>query len=471
VAVSMLARLRDLTARTRIGLDVEPASDGSTVVRAVAARGTRVRWRSETRLDADEPLAPTLAAFLRTLPGGHWPRPEVIVALGPASVQLKRLPGLPPLTDPTTLTAAIRENACRFFLRNGIPIMTSALRIDGPGDAWGAAAEQPVLESLEAACHAAQFRLRAIVPAAAVLGAVLIQAAPRVGRPRRGTAPPTPGTTSPAATDSTSIVWPIGSVGTATHALTYTLGRLVGVRRLRPSERKVSGDAAADLPPSMSGSDAWPFAAAFGAAAFGHREPIAWHPATPSGARASRAHTRIAVASCALAVVAAITAPGLASTVAASRATRHLHTVGIRRDQALRAADSVARATEALREAAAFADSRHALTVLLAALTDALPPRSALVAFHTDSAAGTLVALTPNASALVVSLERIPGIVAPELVGPVTAEPIQGPGSATPLAPTASPRTLDRVTVRFRFSPSNGRDPMSPGNVRRGGQR
>jgi len=457
VAVAAAAFVRGLLARTRIGVDVEHVSGDTIVVRAVAVRGTQVQWKHEARLDPQRPLPDALISFLRALPCRRWPRPDVIVALGSESVQLKRLPGLPPLSDPRALTAAVRENASRFFLRNGIPIATSALRIDGPGEAWGAAVERPLLGSIETACHSARLRLRAIVPAAAVVGSVLNPGPRPLKRDRpapAGVPRGTPAGATPAASNGAiTIVWPRSDAPTA-QALTFADRRLVGLRRLRHSAGEITSDAAGGSATSALGVESWPFAAAYGAAVFGYREPIAWRPTAREHTQVSTTQVHLAALSCALAVIAAVVSPGLAATFAASRATHHLHVVTTRRQDALRGADSLAQVTTALREAAAFSDRRHSVTVLLAELARVLPPRSALVAFHIDSSGGTLVALTPDASALLANIEHLPGIAAPELVGPVTSEPIQSVAAVNPPTPPqpASLRTLDRVTVRFRVA-------------------
>jgi hypothetical protein len=94
------------------------------------------------------------------------------------------------------------------------------------------------------------------------------------------------------------------------------------------------------------------------------------------------------------------------------------------------------RVTQALAEAAAFDADRYSPTLLLADLTAALPQGSAVVAFTADTANGSVVALAPRAAAVVQPLEKVPGIVAPEIVGPVTREALAG-------------RDLERVTIRF----------------------
>ena len=157
-----LGHLRVLMRQTSIGLDLGRSADGRYLVHAVGVRGHGIRWRQSATLDADPDLATTLGTFLRALPRRRAPRPSVAVALGPASIQLKRLPRLPSLSDSRALTSLVRENVSRFFVHNGLPLMTSALRVDAPGDAWGAAVERPLLDAVARACAIAKCVSRAL---------------------------------------------------------------------------------------------------------------------------------------------------------------------------------------------------------------------------------------------------------------------------------------------------------------------
>ena len=420
MAVAKPAFVQRLTAHTRIGLDLEQEPDGPMVVRAVAARGPQVRWQREARLPSDGPLSDALAAFLHTLPARRWPRSDVVVALGPASVQLKRLPGVPPLADPSALNAAVRQNASRFFLRNGIPITTASLRINGPASAWGAAVERPLLDSIATGCQRTRFRLRAIVPAATVLGAALMaDAQPVTGQgPAIDTLTPE-GTSGPEPRQVATIRWPANAPAADMQTLTYDAGRLVDIRSSRHPTADNPNQVVRSSTSGWLNTERWPFAAAYGAAISGHREPIAWRIRATGTESVPTRRLRIATVCCALAIIAALTAPGVGALIASARATSHLHMVAASRMAAMQTADSLVQMTAALHEAAIFADQRVLMTVLLAGLATALPPRSAVVAFHADSAGGTLVALTPDASVLLTSLERVPGLTAPDSWDPL----------------------------------------------------
>jgi hypothetical protein len=129
-------------------------------------------------------------------------------------------------------------------------------------------------------------------------------------------------------------------------------------------------------------------------------------------------------------------APAVRAMGAEDRAVARIAAVQDRRRAASDTERELARITGALAEAAAFDSARYSPTLLLADLTAALPTGSAVVAFRVDTASGSVVALAPRAAAVVQPLERLPGLVSPEIVGPVTRETVAG-------------RELERVMVRF----------------------
>ena len=113
-----------------IGLGI--ASDN---LRAVGVRGAAVVWAVEAERRSDEDLSAAIVQLLQhaTLP--RWPRPVVVAAIGPAASQTKRIVGLPVTADVMTMNAIIREGSSRFFLRNGIPLITARVRMEEPGAA------------------------------------------------------------------------------------------------------------------------------------------------------------------------------------------------------------------------------------------------------------------------------------------------------------------------------------------------
>jgi hypothetical protein len=411
----------------RIGLDLGRAADGHPVVRAVGVRRGRIVWHVDSVLAMDPPLERSLTDFLTHLPAVHtWPRHRIAVALGPTYVQLKRLPGLPPLADPRQLTAVVRENAARFFLRNGVPLVTSRLRLDAPGDAWGAATELPVLAAVEAACRAARLRLLTIVPTAAVLAA-----ATGARRAANG-----------AVSDRAVIAWEDGDRRVA---FTYAGDRLVAAIRLCAGAASLSS--ATPVVPDLPNGSAC-YAGAYGIATKWMDEPIAWRPSRAGAAAPSRRSWVRAWAALTVALVGALLAPGWSASLTARRAAAHLRATAHQRRAALATADSLGRVTGALAQAASFEVARRPATFALADLTQALPPSSAIVSLQLDTVGGTLVALAPDAADLVARLARVPWAVDVEIVGPVTRESVSA--AATIGGPIPAPRAIERVTVRFR---------------------
>jgi hypothetical protein len=416
--------------RLRIGVDLGRTPDGSIAVHAVALRGVRVRWHAEQLLSPDEPLSRSLGVFLAGLPGSRaWPARHVTVALGPSFVQLKRLPGLPPLSDRRELSAAVRTNAARFFLRNGVPLATSTLRVDGPGVAWGAAIERPILDELAAACRSAGVRLANVVPTGAVLGAI---------------------TTGYAIGDadgvSTTVAW---QDGTNRYGFTYLRGQLVASQR---SPRAISGPtesvALAGTRPAHTIGRA--FAGAYCAAVAWRSEQVAWHPAYDPALPENRRARKLAWSALVIALVAAAATPGLSATLSGRRAWEHVRAEAVKRRVALTTGDSLARVTAALSQVTTFAVTRRPATFTLRALTAALPKGSALLALQIDTVGGTLVALAPKTAILVAALAADPYFESVEVVGPVTRESV--PGVQVSGSPAPPPHDVERVTVRFRLA-------------------
>jgi hypothetical protein len=190
--------------RVRIGLAID-----RTAVRAVGIQFGRVAWGAETPIGASDSVEDAVVASLASRPGRHaWTAavftPSVAVALGPAYAQTKRLVGLPPLSDAALVARTVQEHVGRFFLKNGIPLVTTAVRSDGMGGTWAAAFDQPVLTSLAAACVRVRVRLRGVVPAVDVLASGL------------------------AGLSDATVLWPDGD---AAVAVTWAAGRLAAVRR------------------------------------------------------------------------------------------------------------------------------------------------------------------------------------------------------------------------------------------------
>jgi len=112
---------------------------------------------------------------------------------------------------------------------------------------------------------------------------------------------------------------------------------------------------------------------------------------------------------------------------------------------ALRASQTeVARAQGELRRVATtldrverFREQRGKITMLIGAISEALPESTALVTLRLDTLEGNFVALTPHAADILSQLADVPDIVQPKIVGSLTKE-------------TMGAVQLERATVRFK---------------------
>jgi hypothetical protein len=397
-----------------IGLSI--ASDH---LRAVGVRAGEVRWTLEAERSAEGDLASEIVTLLHhaTLP--RWPRPMVAVAIGPAASQTKRLTGLPLIADVTALRAVVRESASRFFLRNGVPLVVSGVRVTEPGMAWAAAFEEPVVQGVEVACRTLRLRVRLIAPTVVAL--------PRGLR------------------DADSIEWDDGAVRAE---LTIAAQAMTATRRVSNNVDHDNIDCenprSAPAPRVVDalrvlGDDGWRFADAYGATQLPSDEPLALRIMSGDlDAGVSRRSIRVAAAALCIATMAAIVAPGLSSAVHNHRTGRELAALGARQRDAGRAERDLARMDAALAEVSVFDASRRSPTLLLASLAHALPETTVLVTVRIDSTGATIAILAPRAAAALAAVDSMAQVTSPEILGPVTKEVV-------------GTRELERATMHFRF--------------------
>ena len=391
--------------RPRLGLGI-----GRRRVSAVLLDGEVVRWAAARLRSDDEPLVRTLTTLVAECPLSRLRPPIVTAAIGPRAAQLKLVSDLPPLSEPAALAAVVREHASRFFLKNGVPLLFSGARATSTTSAWVAAFEEPVVRSVIDVCAAFGLNLHMVTPTAIALRF---------------------------ATPASTITWNDDDIDVV---VTYVDGCPAVVR-------SASGSGTTDALPSfgpvfraLAGRAAQLMDAA-GAARVPRTEPVALRGGAVRLTREpSRRRVAISGAVCAVAIVAALALPGVASWRITHSAKARDELVRARVLGAERDAHDLASVTTSLSAVASFAQARRSVTVLLAQLTRALPDGCALLALQLDSAGiGNIVAVGPRASALVDAVERVPGIASPEIVGPVTRE-------------TAGGEPLDRVTVRFHLA-------------------
>jgi hypothetical protein len=397
-------------------------------VRAVAIRDGNILWGIEAPVQG-RPIGAVVDELFAARRFRGWPRPTIIAVIGPARSQLRRLSGLPSVVDAVTLTRLISESAGRFFLRNGVPLVTTSVRRGDDGEGWCAAIEQPVIAALEAACRAHGLRLAAVLPTLSVI---------------------------PHALQGDSLTWHDGDV--RAH-LTLSGGRLSSLRRTT-ADASASCSSDAEPPHAIAalaalGADGWRFADAYGAAVASTRDPLAHQPARSASAAPMRAW-RLAVAGAAftVALASAVLAPIIAARHAAAQAAVVLAAVGRERRAADAVESNLAHVSAALEEAATFDHERRSATLLVGDLARALPVGGALVALRVDSAGGTLVALVPRAASLIERLERMPTLSTPTIIGPVTREVVAN-------------SEVERVSIRFGWTGSSAHETTSRTNVQR----
>lgn len=401
-------------------LGVGISSEG---VRAVRVRGTDVEWLTEQAIaDAgqlDVVLDDVLADAVRSSPRLRG----VTVAVGPSCAQLRRLTRLPPV-PPGTLEALIQENAARFFLRNGVPVVTTSVERDEDGSFWAGAIEQPVIAAVAAACAKHRLRLSGVVPTAAVLHHALL---------------------------SDSITWVDGGFAALVE---YDRGHVVAYRRVS-SDPSVAGTGltAAELKPPLREvpGAGWRFADAYGAALEGPRPILACHPAAVSARSHPWRSSRFLPGgvACVLALGVAAIAPGVASVRDEHRSRQALAALGPAADEAVLAEHQYAVAYSELHELRRFSSESRPVTLLLASITEALAAPAMLTRIQFDSAGGTLTALAPSASSILQQLEGIHAITDLAIVGPVLPE-ADFP-EAAPQSPDSQKRVV-RVTIRYKWS-------------------
>ena len=431
--------MRRGTVRLGLGLATDHVS-------VVCARGTAILWAETRSRMPDEPLAEALRALLDTVPAARpqnvprrprqrrglprrqwtaWGRARITVALGPAAVQVKRLTGLPPLDDPAALTALVRENVQRFFLRNGVPLITSRVRVAAPGVVWAAAFEAPVVEEFARACAAAGLDRIRVVPTVMALPRILTGSCAR---------------------------W---TDGPCRVALDFDGPELEDVRRVEGTT--TSADAALPLPAALAvfGDRAALVADAYAATQVPRGRRFGWgddvlaasllalaprapsETAAPPGWRLAAAAGAFLLAACWALLAGGFANGHVAHRASAARAA-HIQSTHALGDSAA----VLTRVTATLQTVAAFDAERPPVTLLLTYLTRALPEHAALVAFELDSAGtGTLVAIAPDAQQIVDAVERVPELASPRIVGPVTPE-------------TANGQALERVSLRFQVLPA-----------------
>jgi hypothetical protein len=145
---------------TRVGIAIDGAR-----VSAVALRGNRTVWAAEAAYTGSADLERVLGQL-----AAERPRNARIatVALGPDVTRLKTVEGLPRL-EHADLAAHVRLHSRRYFLQNGVALVTDAVpahRNGSDGLALLAAAPVPIIDAVSRGLEAAGLRCDTITPLA-----------------------------------------------------------------------------------------------------------------------------------------------------------------------------------------------------------------------------------------------------------------------------------------------------------------
>lgn len=136
---------------------------------AVAVQRRRPVWAGEAGYSSAAELAEVLASLAANRPRGTR---LATLALGTSIVTVKTIAGLPPLSA-ADLAAHVRLTSRRYFLQNGVPLVTNAAPVTARGKAPGlgllAAAEAPLVEAAASGLAAAGLECRGIVPGSLLL--------------------------------------------------------------------------------------------------------------------------------------------------------------------------------------------------------------------------------------------------------------------------------------------------------------
>jgi hypothetical protein len=378
----------------RLGLSLEAAA-----IHAVLVTRNRVIWQSSMDASFGTAGSDEIGRLLAPMPRRFGLR-RATIALGLSWAQVKQIEGLPPVKDDATRSRLVRENSASFFLHGGSRMAVSEIVRLADATIWAAAFDHTVVSAILGVLGKRGFTNVRVMPSVVALASL--------------------------ASDGVHY-WEDG--GAIVEATTEK-HEVSGIRRV--ASRDVL-----DSPPIAP--DDQPAAAAYGAAIAARRAPFVWRPEPDAKlvARARRARVTVAASVAVVTGFAMLTAPG-------ARAARTVREMSMELADLRATQIEVARVQGELRRAAAtidrvdkFSAQRGHTTMLLGALSQALPESTALVTLRLDSLEGSFVALTPHAADILTQLVSVTEISAPKIVGSLTKETVGG-------------ATLERVTVRFK---------------------
>jgi len=370
-------------------------------VRAVLVRRGAIAWAGLAPYAGPGELAEVIA---RLAGESGLPVRRARVVLERVVVQLRTFDPAPPLTGRAAGRWVALE-APRLFRKNGAPLVTDAVLIQvgrRRATLLAAAATEPLVRTVLAACGEAGLHVESLGPAAEVLPRAVTSA---------------PGGVGPA-----SIPIPNGD---STEVLEVGASRVWRSRLLREVSNGTPVSWVAALDPL--GADAAQFAPAYAGAVAVPRLQLLPTEARAAGARERRrrAVRLLALATTLWVGAGAVSVGRLSWTLQA--ATRSLAAIRPRVDSALAVRRDLAAGTLAVATVGAAERSRSRHLVLLAQLSRTLDDSTYLVALRVG-VEGTvhLVGYAPRAARVLAALERVPTVRDAKFESPVTREAVNG---------------------------------------------
>ena len=418
-------KVRMVLSPPRLGIEIESGS-----VRGVLVRRGQIVRTAIVRLAEVESLDVALARVLDSLRPASWRKPRVFVSIGAATSQLRRLVNLPAVEGERNLRAMVRSNAGRFFLKNGVPLLTSSVSREENGCGWAAALEEPPVRAAAEACRSSRLRLELAAPSIVALRRSL---------------------------DDEWLTAVDGEVVMRAHVAPH--GGIHELRRVTGASMPETESASAPVAALRALGDAAAFyAAPYGATTIDRREPLVvpgrdlriWRDVS-----VPRWRLLLACSSLGVAIVLALLLPALYARRVAARTAQRLEAVNRQYRQAHWMESELARTTTSLSQIESFRGSRPSAIQVLADLTAALPPDAWLQSLHIDSQGGTITALAPRAAVAVGALTELRSITSPTIVGAVSSEQL-------------GPDRIERVTVSFHWKTAERSSARSPARTDRG---
>jgi hypothetical protein len=369
-----------------------------------------VVWHARVAIEGQGQVSVALDRLLSDVPQHRIARPSVRLALGFAHSHIKRIEGLPPARQLKILDRIVKENADAFFLRLGARTLVSDVDRRPDGTTWAAGFDGTLLDDVLGVLRRHRLSPQVVLPFAAAAA----QATP-------------PG------------VWRV-SDGRLEAELTTIEGGTVGAcRRALPGSRPIESTTPVIAALDACGSDGLDLIGAYGAATSPVQTAFAWRPA-PNPARVRVLRLAGATAAAMLfsgSLGAALLARGVHAARISSTAAIELATFRDSQTNAARIDAELRKVTAELDRVHQFDASRGRISMLLGALSEALPDSTAMVSLRIDSLEGNFVALTPHAADVLPQLFEVPDVVAPRIIGSVTREVL---GVAH----------VERAAIRFR---------------------